>query len=118
MKKTFLITALGLMLGLGLASCNNVSLKGTWIESVDENSTADESGFTLNDDGTVTSINTGYIEYKTWEKVDDQLVLRGNINGSTVEPFVDTLWIDELTEERLVLKDFGNYSVAYQRKTE
>ena len=119
MKKALIITALSLMLSWGFTSCGNkVQLAGTWIEPAVENSVFGETGFTLEKDGTVTSINTGYVEYTKWEKVGDQLILSGNYNGTNPHAFADTLWIDELTEEKLVLKDFGNYSVTYQRKTE
>ena len=52
------------------------------------------------------------------EKVGDQLILKGNYTGTNPREFADTMWIDEVTEEHLVLKDLGNYSVTYQRKTE
>ena len=44
--------------------------------------------------------------------------VQGNYTGTNPRSFADTLWIDEVTEEHLVLKDFGNYSVTYQRKVE
>lgn len=110
---------MSMMLGLGFTACNNgAQLTGTWVEPAAENSVFGETGFTLEKDGTVTPINTGYVEYTNWEKVGDQLILRGNYIGTNPHPFADTLWIDELTEEQLVLKDFGNYSVTYQRKIE
>ena len=119
MRKAFIITALSLMMGLGFTSCGNKpSLVGTWIEPAIENSVFGDTGFTLEKDGTVTPINTGYVEYTNWEKNGDQLILRGTYNGTNPHPFADTMWIDELTEEKLVLKDFGNYSVTYQRKVE
>lgn len=119
MKKGLIITALSLVLGLGFIGCNNnASLVGTWIDPAEENSVFGETGFTLEKDGTVVSINTGYVEYTTWEKVGDQLILNGNYNGTNPHAFSDTMWIDELTEEHMVLKDFGNYSVTYQRKRE
>lgn len=119
MKKGLFITALSLMLGLGFTACNNKApITGTWIDPAEENSVFGETGFTLEKDGTATSINAGYVEYTTWEKVGDQLILHGNYNGTNPHPFTDTVWIDELTEDHLVLKDLGNYSVTYQRKTE
>ena len=118
MKKFFLIAALSLVLGFGFTSCKNATLTGTWIEPAIENTVLNESGFTLNEDGTVTPINTGYVEYSNWEKVGDQLILTGNYTGTNPHPFADTMWIDELTEDRLVLKDLGNYSVTYQRKVD
>ena len=111
--------ALGLTMGLGLNSCGNkASLTGTWIEPAAENSVFGETGFTLEKDGTVKPINMGYREYHSWEKNGDQLILKGDYTGTNPRPFADTMWIDEVTEEKLVLKDLGNYSVTYQRKIE
>ena len=109
MKKGFLIAALGLL--LGLSACNNkASILGTWVDPADENSVFGETGFTLVKDGTVIPINMGYREYHSWQQVGDQLILQGDYTGTNPRTFADTLWIDEVTEEHLVLKDFGNYS--------
>ena len=120
MKRAFLISALSLALGFGFIACNNnkAPLTGTWIDPAIENSVYGETGFTLEKDGTVTPINMGYREYHSWEKVGDQLILKGNYTGTNPREFADTMWIDEVTKEHLVLKDLGNYSVTYQRKTE
>lgn len=119
MKKGFLIAAMSLMLGFSFTACNNgASLIGTWVDPADENSVFGETGFTLQKDGTVTPINMGYREYHSWEKNGDQLILKGDYTGTNPRSFADTMWIDELTEEHLILKDFGNYSVTYQRKSE
>ena len=118
MKRASFIAGLCLLLGLGLSSCHRPSLAGTWIEPAEENSIFGECGFTLNADGTVTPINTGYRQYSAWKQVGDQLILTGQYTGSVPKALADTMWIDELTDEKLVLKDFGNYSVTYQRKTE
>ena len=118
MKRGFFFIAMSLLLGLGFSACNNAPLTGTWIDPADEDSVFGETGFTLEKDGTVTPINMGYREYNAWEKVGDQLILKGNYTGTNPRAFADTLWIDEVTKEHLVLKDLGNYSVTYQRKTE
>lgn len=119
MKKGFLIVAMSLILGFGFTACNNdTSLIGTWVDPAEENSVFGETGFTLQKDGTVIPINMGYREYHSWEKNGDQLILKGDYTGTNPRSFADTMWIDELTKEHLVLKDFGNYSVTYQRKIE
>lgn len=116
MKKGLLIIAMGLL--MGFTACNNASLVGTWIEPADENSVFGEYGLKLNNDGSVESINMGYREYNSWEKSGDLLILKGRYTGTNPRDFADSLWIEELTKERLVLKDFGNYTVTYQRKVE
>ena len=118
MKKTLFITALSLMLGFGFTACNNVPITGTWVDPADENSVFGETGFTLQEDGTVIPINTGYVEYTNWEKDGDLLIFKGNYTGTNPHAFVDTMWIEALAEDSLVLKDSGNYSVTYQRKTD
>ena len=110
--------ALSLVMGFGFTACNNAPLTGTWVEPADENSVFGECGFTLEKDGTVTPINMGFRAYNAWEKNGDQLILKGNYTGTNPREFADTMWIDEVTKEHLVLKDFGNYSVTYQRKAE
>lgn len=118
MKKSYFVLVMSLLLGLSFTACNNAPLTGTWIDPADENSVFGETGFTLQKDGTVIPINMGYREYNAWEKVGDQLILKGNYTGTNPREFADTLWIDEITKEHLVLKDLGNYSVTYQRKAE
>ena len=118
MKRRVLIMALSLVMGFGFTACNNAPLTGTWVEPADENSVFGECGFTLEKDGTVTPINMGFRAYNAWEKNGDQLILKGNYTGTNPREFADTMWIDEVTKEHLVLKDFGNYSVTYQRKVE
>ena len=105
-------------MGLTFVSCSRPSIVGTWVEPAAEGSLLGEVGFTLLENGKVENINTGFREYKTWEKVGDQLILKGKVTGTNPHEFADTMWIDELTEEKLVLKDLGNFSVTYQRKTE
>ena len=118
MKKGFLIIGLSLLMGLGFTSCNKPTIIGTWVEPADENSVFGEYGLKLNKDGSVEPINMGYRQYNTWEKVDDLLILKGKYTGTNPREFADSLWIDELTKDHLVLKDFGNNTVTYQRKVE
>lgn len=113
-----MITALSLFLGLGFIACSNEApITGTWIQPAAEGSSFGESGFTLNEDGTVTSINMGYRQINAWERDGDQLTVKGNYTGSNPRPIVETYTIAALTEDSLALKDEGDYIVTYQRKT-
>ena len=108
---------------LGLALCftacnKKPSLMGTWLYLPQEHSTTSEFGFSLQKDGTAAAINISNTEYTSWEKKGDQLILKGKNTGINPGPVTDTLWIDELTEEHLVVKDLGNNSFTYQRKIE
>ena len=103
------------MLGLAFASCSRPSIVGTWVEPAAEGSLLGEVGFTLLDNGEVVNINTGFREYKSWERKGDLLILTGVTTGYSNEKFVDTNNIISLDEKNLVIGQDG-YSVTYERK--
>ena len=103
------------MLGLAFASCSRPSIVGTWVEPAAEGSLLGEVGFTLLDNGEVVNINTGFREYKSWERKGDLLILTGVTTGYSNEKFVDTNNIISLDEKNLVIGQDG-YSVTYLRK--
>ena len=115
MNKHLIVIALCGMMGLAFASCSHPSIVGTWVEPAAEGSLIGDVGFTLLENGEVVSINTGFREYKTWEKVGDQLILNGTTNGSTPTSFADTNNIISLSENELVIGQDG-YTVTYQRR--
>ena len=115
MNKRLIIIALACMMGLFFASCNHPSLEGTWVEPAAEGSLLGEVGFTMLEYGEMISINTGFREYKSWEKVGKQLVIKGMINGSDPHEFTDTYDIISIDDKQLVLGQDG-YTVTYQKK--
>ena len=115
MNKRLIIIALACMMGLFLASCSHPSLEGTWVEPAAEGSLLGEVGFTMLENGQMVSINTGFREYKSWEKIGSKLVIKGMVNGSDPHEFADTLDIISLDDKQLVLGQDG-YSVTYQKK--
>ena len=115
MNKRLIIIALCGMLGLAFASCSRPSIVGTWVEPAAEGSLLGEVGFTLLDNGEVVNINTGFREYKSWERKGDLLILTGVTTGYSNEKFVDTNNIISLDEKNLVIGQDG-YSVTYLRK--
>ncbi len=115
MNKHLIIIALSFVMGLFLTSCNQSKLEGTWVEPAAEGSLLGEVGFTMLENGEMVSINTGFREYKSWEKVGKKLIIKGMINGSAPREFVDTLDIISVDDQKLVLGQDG-YSVAYQKK--
>ena len=115
MNKRLIIIALCGLMGLVFASCSRPSIVGTWVEPAAEGSLLGEVGFTLLDNGEVVSINTGFREYKSWEKIDDKLILNGVTNGTTPTSFADTNNIISLDDSLLVIGQDG-YSVTYHRK--
>ena len=115
MNKRLIIIALCGMMGLAFASCSRPSIVGTWVESAAEGSLLGDVGFTLLENGEVVSINTGFREYKSWERVGDKLILNGVTNGTVQSSFADTNNIISLDENQLVIGQDG-YSVTYQRR--
>jgi hypothetical protein len=112
MNKRLILMALGCFLGLFLTSCGD-PIVGTWMESTTE--FADSTGFTLQKDGSVVPINMGYYEYKTWKKDGDKLILSGQFTGTNPHDFCDSMNIQKLTKEELVLEQ-GGYSLNFQKK--
>ena len=115
MNKHLITITLAGMLGLLFVSCSRPSIVGTWVEPAAEGSLIGDVGFTSLENGEVKSINTGFREYTTWERVGDKLILNGMINGSNPCEFADTNNIISLDEEKLVIGQDG-YSVTYQRR--
>ena len=115
MNKHLILIVLAFTMGLFLTSCNQPKLEGTWVEPAVEGSLLGEVGFTLLENGEVKSINTGFREYQTWEKVGDKLILNGVTTGSSPTSFADTNTIISLSDSLLVIGQDG-YSVSYQRK--
>ena len=115
MNKRLIIIALCGLMGLVIASCSRPSIVGTWVEPAVEGSLIGDVGFTLLENGEVVSINTGFREYTSWEKVGDKLILNGVTNGTVQSSFADTNTIISLDEKQLVIGQDG-YSVTYQRR--
>ena len=115
MNKRLIIIALCGLMGLVFASCSRPSIVGTWVEPAVVGSLIGDVGFTLLENGEVVSINTGFREYTSWEKVGDKLILNGVTNGTVQSSFADTNTIISLDEKQLVIGQDG-YSVTYQRR--
>ena len=115
MNKRLIIIALCGLMGLFFASCSRPSIVGTWVEPAAEGSLLGDVGFTLLEDGSVVSINTGFREYKTWERKGDLLILNGITKGSVQSDFADTNNIISLDDKNLVIGQDG-YTVTYERR--
>ena len=97
------------------ASNSDDLIVGTWVEPAVEGSLIDEVGFTLLENGQIISINTGFREYKSWERIGERLVIRGLINSNIPEEFADTMDIVSVDNHKLVLGQEG-YELTYQKK--
>ena len=105
------LSVLFVLMTLGLMSCSP-SPVGTWVELTGG---SEEIGFTLNQDGSASSLNMGFVEFKQWAKTGDLLILKGNNVGSRKREFVDTMKIENITKTELTLSQ-GGYSVTYIKK--
>lgn len=110
MKKVLLISALAL--SLSMVSCTS-PLVGTWVQP--QTSFTQEQGFVLYKDGTADDINVDFVQYESWERNGDFLILKGKNVGSVKKDFSDTLKIEKVDDNELILSQSG-YQVKYRRK--
>lgn len=110
MKKVLLFSALAL--SFSMISCTS-PLVGTWVQP--QTSYTQEQGFVLYKDGTADDINVDFVKYESWEKKGDLLILRGKNIGSVKRDFSDTMKIEKVTDNELILSQSG-YSVTFRRK--
>lgn len=110
MKKVLLIGALAL--SFSMVSCTS-PLVGTWVQP--QTSFTQEQGFTLFKDGTADDVNVDYVQYESWEKYGDYLILNGKNIGSVKKEFSDTLKIEKVDDNELVLSQSGE-KVIFKRK--
>ncbi len=110
MRKVLLFSALAL--SFMMVSCTN-PLVGTWVQP--STSYTQEQGFVLYKDGSAEDVNIDFVTFKSWEKKDDMLILKGENTGSIKGQFTDTLIIEKVTDNELTLSQSG-YSVKYKKK--
>jgi len=112
--KTVFKGVCGIMLALAFTACSETSIEGSWVEPVPGMEQMMQ-GFTLEKNGKASSINMATLQYETWERSKNLLILTGkSIGNSQIITFSDTLTIEELTTEKLVLKK-GNATFYYQK---
>ena len=101
-----------LALSFSMISCTS-PLVGTWVQP--QTSYTQEQGFVLYKDGTADDINVDFVKYESWEKKGDLLILKGKNIGSVKRDFSDTMKIEKVTDNELILSQSG-YSVTFRRK--
>lgn len=110
---------LGAVLALCATSCANSSsqdahrLVGSWQQSIPGQSGV--QGFTLEADGSATSINMATLQYTAWCLNDDKLTLKGQSigNGQSFD-FADMFYVTLLTDDSLHLTR-GDLTIKYER---
>ncbi|WP_300285859.1 lipocalin family protein [uncultured Alistipes sp.] len=105
----------GLFASLAFVACNEADIEGAWIEPIPgmENTM---QGIDLKKGGEASSINMATLQYETWTKDGDLLILSGrSIGNGTTIPFTDTLVIEKLTDDELSLKR-GELVIRYKKQ--
>lgn len=116
--KTLLLAATVLI--IAMTACNEkkskVTIIGSWIMPID-GQPGKMQGIRLDEDGEVSSINMATLVYKYWEQQGDELYLTVKSIGNGVEiEGIDTLKIEKLTTDSLVLNSNYGYTLRYAKE--
>ena len=116
--KTLLLAATVLI--IAMTACNEkkskVTIIGSWIIPVD-GQPGKMQGIRLDEDGEASSINMATLVYKYWEQQGDELYLTVKSIGNGVEiEGIDTLKIEKLTTDSLVLNSNYGYTLRYAKE--
>lgn len=104
------------LLALSLTACgNDGNIVGKWVQPV-PGLPALKQGFELEEDGNASSVNMATLRYETWQQQGSSLILTGkSIGNHQTISFSDTLVIEKLTSDSLVLKR-GKLVLRYARE--
>lgn len=90
------------------------SIIGTWVQPIPGQK--GEQGMRLEKGGVASSVNMHTLVFKSWKQENGTLILGGeSIGNHQTIPFSDTLKIEKLTPENLVLTR-GEWKAEYTRK--
>lgn len=93
-----------------------VTVVGSWVMPIN-GQPGEVQGIKLEENGEAFSINMHTLVYKEWEQQGDQLYLTVKSIGNGIEiEGVDTLKIDKLTPDSLVLSSNYGYTLEYVRQ--
>lgn len=105
---------------IALAACggkkSSDSIIGSWVMPI-EGQPGQVQGLKLDAGGEASSINMATLVYKSWEQQGDDLLLsvKSIGNGMEIEG-VDTLKIEKLTTDSLILSSNYGYTLRYVRQ--
>lgn len=116
--KTLLLAATVLI--IAMTACNEkkskVTIIGSWIMPID-GQPGKMQGIRLDEDEEASSINMATLVYKYWEQQGDELYLTVKSIGNGVEiEGIDTLKIEKLTTDSLVLNSNYGYTLRYAKE--
>lgn len=95
-----------------LTACQSDPLIGKWVEPIPGMET-EIQGVQLEENGKASSINMHTLQYESWSKQGNQLLLTGkSIGNHQTLSFTDTLTIEQCTPDSLILRR-GTYRIAY-----
>lgn len=107
------------VIAMALAACNSKkstdSIIGSWVMPIEGQSGV--QGIKLEEDGEASSINMATLVYKYWDQQGDDLYLTVKSIGNGIEiEGIDTLKIEKLTADSLVLNSNYGYTLRYARQ--
>ena len=99
-----------------LTACGkNENIVGKWMQAVPGLPEL-KQGFVLEADGKASSVNMATLSYKTWQQEGAFLILSGkNVGNHQVLHFSETLHIEKLTQDSLILKK-GELILRYAKE--
>lgn len=104
----------GMLAAMAFSACSGNSIEGAWVEPVPGRASMMQ-GIKMEAGGKASSINMATLRYETWKREGDRLILTGKSVGNLQTlPFVDTLVIEKLTQDSLILKK-GMFVVRYSK---
>ena len=117
MKKQIISMA---VMAVVFAACGGskapATVVGSWVMPIN-GQPGEVQGIKLEENGEASSINMHTLIYKEWEQQGDQLYLTVKRIGNGIEiEGVDTLKIDKLTPDSLVLSSNYGYTLEYVRQ--
>ena len=112
-KKDYCKVVLYSFLAVSLAACGDAeNIVGTWVQPV-PGLPEMQQGFVLEAGGKASSVNMATLQYETWQHHGKSLILSGKSMGNhQVIEFSDTLIIEKLTSDSLILKK-GQLTLRY-----
>ncbi len=110
------VLAAGAVLLAGCVSHGEAPLEGEWLQPV-PGMAALQQGFRLQAGGKAGSVGMATLQYESWSRERDELVLTGCSigNGQTI-PFADTLRIVRLSADSLVVACRGGEQIFVKTK--
>lgn len=108
------------VLAIALAACGGQkkadSIVGSWVMPI-EGQAGQVQGIKMEENGGASSINMATLVYKSWKQQGDNLYLtvKSIGNGMEIEG-IDSLKIEKLTADSLVLTSNYGYTLRYERQ--